>query len=191
MRRGGRCQKALIPRAHLWCWLLAQRHQRLLRPFIHQASFFKAALLFEQHQQAVQRILVRGKAREMLFQDLFCQTDLPLLKVQIRQVAYHATTGHAKCLLPQFDPAVPYPLAPLVVGQKLTAQQGLRLLPERKCLIWHSHPDRLRSQVFKGIRINPQARLLGQREDYVIVVIFKEFLAVGSAQDLVYGLPSS
>src|SRR5260370_24369 len=72
---------------------------------------------------------------DLLFEDLFRQADLPALQIQIGQVAHHASTGQPQRLLPLFDPAMPHPLASLVVGKELSAQQGLRLLPERQRLV--------------------------------------------------------
>ena len=104
--------------------------------------------------------------------------------MQICQVAHHTTTGHPQRLLPHFDPAVPHPLTSLVVGQEFTAQQGLRLLPERKRLVRSRRLPGLGDQVFKGISINPQAWLLGQLENGALVALFQEFLATGCLQNL-------
>src|SRR5437016_13885056 len=100
----------------------------------------------------------------MLLQDLFGQADLTALEIEIGQVAYQAPTGHAQRLVPEFDPAVPHPLASLVVGQKLAAQQGPRLLPERKRLIRGGRSPCLGAQVLKGIRVDAQAGLLRKPE---------------------------
>src|SRR5437879_3588333 len=93
-------------------------------------------------------------------------------------------------MLPHFDPAMPDPLAALIIGQELAAQESFRLLPERKRLLWHSCPACLSYQIFEGIGIDPQAGLVCQLEDGTVVALHEQFLAAGSLQDLTQDLGS-
>src|SRR6266699_5372216 len=107
VRPGGDCLlKALIPGAYMRCRLLPQRLKGAPGSLIQETSLFKTAVLFEQCKQAVQRILVRGETHQVLFQHFFRQAVLPMLEIEIGQVANHAATSQAQRLLPRFDPAV-------------------------------------------------------------------------------------
>jgi hypothetical protein len=125
------------------CRLLPQRLKGAPGSLIQETSLFKTAVLFEQGQQAIQRILVGGETHQVLFQHFFRQADLPMLEIEIGQVAHHTAARQPQPLLPFFDEPMTCPLGTLIVGEKLTAQEGVGFFPQGQC----------------GIRRNGTARL--------------------------------